>query len=190
MLGEGGEGLEIGGGGVSVEGGVGEDRAAVGVEQDVVRVDGAVGEARGVEMSQGVGERGEEGDQLAVREGAAAGEEGGQGAGGEVLGDQDPAGVGLAVLEQAGDVRMPDPGEHAEVLAEPPRVGARAERDVFEHGVAAGGAVPDLPDGARRSGPELPAQAVTGEVCEVHAQEDAPIATPPVEVIHSPGRRP
>jgi hypothetical protein len=105
-----------------------------------------------------------------------------------VLGDQDPAGVGLVVLEEAGEVRVPDAGEHAEVLAEPAAVGMRAVWDVFEHGVAAGGAVPDLPDGARRSGPELPAQAVAAEVCEVHVQEDAPIATAPVEVIHSPRR--
>jgi hypothetical protein len=59
-------------------------------------------------------------------------------------------------------------------------------RDVFEYGVPAGRAVPDLPDGSDRSGPELPAQAVAGEVSEVHVQEDAPIATSPAEVIHSP----
>jgi hypothetical protein len=72
-----------------MEGGVGEDGAAVGVEENVLGVDGAVGEAGRVEVGQGVGEWGEERDELAVPEQAAAGEEGGEGAGREVLGDQE-----------------------------------------------------------------------------------------------------
>jgi hypothetical protein len=61
-----------------VEGGVGEDGAAVGVEEDVFGRDGAVGEACGVEVGEGVGQWGQEGDQFAVREPAAAGQERGQ----------------------------------------------------------------------------------------------------------------
>ncbi|MBP2356826.1 hypothetical protein JOF29_007936 [Kribbella aluminosa] len=85
---------------------------------------------------------------------------------------------------------MAEAGQFGEVLADALAVGEGAGGDVFEHGVAAGCAVPDLPDGAGGSGPELPAQAVAGEICEVHAQEDAPIAHTPAEVIHSPGSGP
>jgi lipoyl(octanoyl) transferase len=140
-----------------------------------------------VQIGQGGGDGGQNGDEFAAGQGCAAGEEGSEAACCQVLADQDPAGVRLAELQQPCHVGVAEAGQHAEVLAEPAAVGKSADRDVFEHRVAAGRAVPDLPDGAARSGTELPAQAVTAEVCEVHVQEDAPIAIFPAEVIHSPG---
>ncbi|XBV24440.1 hypothetical protein ABN611_38515 [Kribbella sp. HUAS MG21] len=81
-----------------MEGGVGEDGAAVGVEHDVLGGDRAVGEAGVVEVGYGFGHGGQEGDEFAAGQGAAAGEEGCEGAGDEVLGDEDPAGAGLVEL--------------------------------------------------------------------------------------------
>jgi hypothetical protein len=81
-------------------------------------------------------------------------------------------------------MRVTDALQDAEVFTEPPLVGDGGDRDAFEHSVAAGRQVTDLPDGAGGSGPEHPAQAVAGEVFEVHAQEDAPIRRDPSEVIH------
>jgi hypothetical protein len=50
---------------VDVEGGVGENRAAVCVEESVGGCDAAVAEAGAVEVVKGFGERGQERDQLA-----------------------------------------------------------------------------------------------------------------------------
>ncbi|WP_241995320.1 hypothetical protein [Kribbella antiqua] len=74
LVGEGAErGQVVGGGcGLVVEGGVGQDRAAVGVEHDVVGGDAAVGQAAAVEVVEGVRERAQQGDELAGGEGAAA----------------------------------------------------------------------------------------------------------------------
>ncbi|WUS88071.1 hypothetical protein OHA18_29545 [Kribbella sp. NBC_00709] len=56
-----------------MDGGVCEDRAAVGVEQDVVGRDRAVGEAGTVQVVHGLGQGNEEGDELAASQRAAAG---------------------------------------------------------------------------------------------------------------------
>ncbi|GAA1582823.1 hypothetical protein GCM10009804_44190 [Kribbella hippodromi] len=115
-------------------------------------------------------------------------EEGFQAAGYQELRDEEELGVGFVEGGQAGQVRVVDAGQTGQGLAELGWVGDGGDWDALEGSIAAGGAVADLPDGAERSGSEQPARAVAGEVCGVHAQEDAPITTTAAEVIHSPPR--
>jgi lipoyl(octanoyl) transferase len=152
-----------------------------------------VGQTGAVQVVEGLGQWGQEGYQLTVTESGAAREEGFEAAGYGVLGDEDPGLAGLAVLEQAGEVGMAEALKDLQVVAEAVRVGEGVDGQVFEHGVPPGGAVPDQPGGPGRPRPEHPSKAVTGRVgrVEFHAQEDAPIAITPAEVIHSlpPGAR-
>nr|WP_241995533.1 hypothetical protein [Kribbella sp. VKM Ac-2568] len=115
-------------------------------------------------------------------------EEGRQRAGCDVLAEEEPFSIGLAYFEQAGHVWVVDAPGTGQVVAEV--IGRRDSGlgDAFEHGVPAGGEVPDQPDGADRSGPEPTAQAVAGDVFECHVQESARIVVAPAGVIHSKGR--
>jgi hypothetical protein len=88
--------LYVGACGAGAQGGVGEDRAAVGVEHHVFGLDRAVGQAGVVEVGQGLGEWDEERDQLAASQWSAAGEERGEAACSQALSDEDPTAVGCA----------------------------------------------------------------------------------------------
>lgn len=134
---------------------------------------------------QALGQRADEGHQFAQGKRSPSLEKSRQRAGCDVLAEEEPFAVGLAYFEQAGHVRVVDAPRAGQVVAE--FVGRRdgGLGDAFEHGVPAGGEVPDQPDGADRSGPEPTAQAIAGDVFECHAQESARIAVAPAEVIHS-----
>jgi lipoyl(octanoyl) transferase len=194
VAGDVGQGGEVRGGaagvGLEAEADVGDDWAAIGVEHDVAEVQVTVDEAGSVYRGQALRQGADQGDQLPWRERASALEEGGEGAGSDVLAEEEPLALGLADFEEPGDVWMVDgPGEF-EVADELLGGGDGCFRDAFEHGVPAGGEVPEQPDGADRSGPEPTAQAVAGDVFECHAQEVARIGAGAAKVIHSGTSRP
>ncbi len=144
-----------------------------------------MGQAGAVEDREGLGQRGDQRDQFAGGEWRAVGEEAREGAGRDVLAEEEPFAVGLPYVEQAGEVGMVEGSGDDQVPAEFLDSRDRGCRDAFEHGVPAGTEVPEQPDRAGRSGPEVAAQAVAGDVFECHVREDARIGSGAAEVIHS-----
>jgi len=98
-----GRGVEVG-----MDDGVCEDGAAGGVEHDVRRGDSAMGEAGAMEVVEGFCQRAEERDQFAGGQGATAAEQAGEGAGRDVLAEQEPLGFGLAELQETREMGMVD----------------------------------------------------------------------------------
>jgi hypothetical protein len=128
LVGQRGERVQVGGLRAGVQGGIGQEWAADRVEQDVVGSDSAMSQPGAMEVVHRLGQRCQDGDQLAVGQSTAAVEECAETPCGEELTDQDPVGFGLAYLDQPCDVWVADAGQHAQVFAEPPVVGKRADR--------------------------------------------------------------
>nr|WP_232828263.1 hypothetical protein [Kribbella monticola] len=113
-------------------------------------------------------QRADQGHQFALRQRLAAFQEARERAGRDVLAEEQPIAVGLAYVEQAGNVWVVDGSGQGQVPLELLDSRDRGCRDAFEHGVPAGAEVPKQPDRTGRSGPEAAAQAVAGDVFECH----------------------